>query len=184
MNDDKNNPRKLQLAVRIFQAGAIGHRFSRALTPAEGERLRQIMESNNHGSCIFIDQATGLPVGAWLCTCDAECEMPLVIFCADAKITITGQLFGEKSFLLTGDDTVEIQIQQIGAADQARALQLASVASQVSSQIAAEVAQAVATNISRKIAHETVVETLGNVAEYSASGAALPQIIFHQEKPN
>jgi hypothetical protein len=182
MNDDKNNPRKLATACRIFQAGAIGHRFSRPLTPAEGELLRQIIESNGHGSCIFIDQATRAPIGAWLCTCEQECEPALLFFVADSNVTLMAQVAGEKNFVVTGNDTVEISIQKIGAGDQARALQLASIASQVSGQIAAEVAQAVATNISQKVAHETVVETLGNVAEYSATEEARPKIIW--EKPN
>ena len=43
MTDDANNPRKLATACRIFQAGAIGHRFGRPLTPARENRLQAII---------------------------------------------------------------------------------------------------------------------------------------------
>jgi hypothetical protein len=181
-NDAKDNPRKLMTACRIFQAGAIGHRFSRPLTKPEGERLRGIIESNGHGCCIFNNAETGQAIGAWLCSCPDECQPQLIMFAGDARISIIAQVAGEPSWVMTSDDTWEIQIQQRGAHDEARALQVASVASQVAGQVAGEVAQAVATNISQKVAHETVVETLGNVAEYSASEAAQPKIIW--EKPN
>jgi hypothetical protein len=42
-NTNPDNPRKLATACRIFRAGAIGHRFSRLLTPAEGNRLQAII---------------------------------------------------------------------------------------------------------------------------------------------
>ena len=76
MNDrpDPSNPRKLQLACRLYRLGLIGHRFSRNLEPDEAERLKKIIESNGHGFCMFVDPETEKPMGAWLCTCAGEAD--------------------------------------------------------------------------------------------------------------
>jgi hypothetical protein len=167
------NPRRLNLISRCFQRGLVGHYFSRPLTESEAARFREMIEASGHGGAIFSHNSA--VIGAWLCTCSQECEKPLIMFAADSRVNIIAQVAGEKSYLLTGDDEIGIQIQETGAADQARTLQIASIASQVSAHTAAEVAA--------KVAHATVVRTISNVAGH-ASDAAPPRVTLNYEKPN
>jgi hypothetical protein len=185
MNDNPNpsNPLKLSMAIRCYQQGVMGHRFSRPLTPAEGERLREIIESNNHGRCIFRDQKTHAPVGAWLCCCE-ECEIQLLVFAAEAKVSIVAQAQGDKSYTLTSDSSLEIQVQEIGVHDQARLMQTASVASQVAAQIAGETAVKIAQTVSEEVARATTVATMCSASEHAVAEAAEPKLVFHHEKPN
>ncbi|MGA8308853.1 MAG: hypothetical protein WB755_02405, partial [Terriglobales bacterium] len=107
-----NNPRKLQLAIRLFQAGVMGHVFSRPLTPAEKDRLVQLIERRAHGSCLFLNAETGLAIGGWLCAACEDCVAELVIFAADCKISITAQATGETNFVFNAeDDSVTVETQ-------------------------------------------------------------------------
>ncbi len=139
------NPRRLRMAAHNFNRGLMGHYFSRPLTKDEEDRLHKMIE--RHGSCIFLDDALldadSAAIGAWLCTCE-ECEIPLVAFVAEARISLFAHQAGEKNFVLKDENTVEIQTQTIGTAEKERALQLVSIATKVAADVATKISTRVA----------------------------------------